>query len=173
MGDIFIKDLPLSRTFDESDSIIKEDTNGTKQTYFKDLRDNILPTPEREQIETNKEDINKLKGMIGSPLVAKTSSEMTDTTHIYVYVGSESGFTNGNWYYYDGQAWVSGGVYNSSAVDTDTTLTVSGKAADAKATGDAIQQVKAVVDQINSLTFALNIEDKGLDVTYTYDTETE
>jgi len=77
----------------------------------------------------------------GSPLVATTAEEMTDENRVYVYVGSESGYTNGNWYYYDGSAWTSGGVYNSTAVNTDTTLTQSGTAADAKATGDEINSI--------------------------------
>lgn len=76
--------------------------------------------------------------MVGSPLVAATAADMTDTEKIYVYVGSESGYTNGNWYYYDGSIWVSGGVYNSTAFQTDKTLTISGAAADAKVVGDKI-----------------------------------
>ena len=79
--------------------------------------------------------ISALQGAVGSPLKASTVSAMADTTKIYVYTGSESGYTNGNWYYYNGSAWVSGGVYNSVAVETDTTLSVSGMPADAKATG--------------------------------------
>lgn len=76
--------------------------------------------------------------MIGSPLVAGTASEMTDTSHIYVYTGNESGYTNGNWYYYDGTIWASGGVYNSTAVETDKTLKVENVAADSKATGNMV-----------------------------------
>lgn len=73
---------------------------------------------------------------VGTPLVANTAAGMTDTTKIYVYTGSETGYTAGNWYYYNGSAWASGGVYNAEAIETDTTLTVSGMAADAKAVGD-------------------------------------
>lgn len=76
--------------------------------------------------------------MIGSPLVAGTASEMTDTSRIYVYTGSESGYTNGNWYYYDGTIWASGGVYNSTAVETDKTLKVENVAADSRATGNMV-----------------------------------
>ena len=72
---------------------------------------------------------------VGSPLVASTKSAMTDTSKIYVYTGSETGMTAGNWYYYNGSAWTSGGVYNSVAVETDTTLSIAGKAADAAAVG--------------------------------------
>lgn len=80
--------------------------------------------------------ISALQGAVGSPLLASTVSAMTDTTKIYVYTGSESGYTSGNWYYYNGSAWVSGGVYNAVAVNTDTTLSVSGMPADAGAVGD-------------------------------------
>lgn len=76
------------------------------------------------------------KSAVGAPLSASTAAKMTDTTKIYVYTGSESGYTAGNWYYYDGSAWTSGGVYNSTAFETDTTLSIAGAAADAKEVGD-------------------------------------
>ena len=78
----------------------------------------------------------------GSPLTASEAAMMVEENRVYVYTGSESGYTFGNWYYYDGSAWVSGGVYNGSGVNTDTTLTQSGMPADAKATGDEISQIK-------------------------------
>lgn len=83
----------------------------------------------------------------GSPLVASTVAGMTDHEKVYVYVGSETGYTSGNWYYWDGSAWASGGVYNSVAVQTDTTLTLSGVAADAKKTGDEITDLKSQIEQ--------------------------
>lgn len=89
------------------------------------------------------ERITEIQAAVGSPLTAATVSAMTDTSKIYVYTGSESGMTAGNWYYYNGTQWVSGGVYNSVAIETDTTLTVSGKAADAKAAGDAIRDINS------------------------------
>ena len=78
----------------------------------------------------------------GSPLTAATAAAMTDQSRVYVYTGSETGYTAGHWYYHNGSAWTDGGVYNAVAVDTDTTLSVSGKAADAKKTGDEISQIK-------------------------------
>lgn len=89
------------------------------------------------------------KAYVGSPLVANTVSAMTDQTKIYVYTGSESGYTAGNWYYHNGSAWVSGGVYNSSAVNVDKTLTQDGYAADAKVTGDAVTSLKEDFDDIS------------------------
>ncbi len=77
----------------------------------------------------------------GAPATAATVAAMTDTSKIYVYTGSESGYTKGNWYYNNGSSWVSGGVYNSAAVETDTSLSVSGAPADAKVAGDAINNI--------------------------------
>lgn len=77
----------------------------------------------------------------GSPLTASTVSAMTDHERVYVYTGSETGYTSGNWYYWNGSAWTSGGIYNSEGIETDTTLTVAGMAADAKTAGDAIRAI--------------------------------
>ena len=93
----------------------------------------------RDEFDT---EIATLESKVGSPLIASTVSEMTETDRVYVYTGSETGYTSGNWYYYDGTAWTSGGVYNAVAIETDTTLSVSGKAADAKKVGDELADVK-------------------------------
>ncbi len=97
----------------------------------------------RAQAASISADIAELQSMVGSPLVASTASAMTDHNKIYVYTGSESGYTNGNWYYWNGSAWTSGGVYNSVAVVTDPTLTLSGVPADAKATGDEVTNLRS------------------------------
>lgn len=92
-----------------------------------------------KDIESNlDEKVENLKSLVGTPLKATTASAMTDTSKIYVYTGSESGYTNGDWYYHDGSAWVDGGTYNSVAVEVDKTLMVDGMPADAKKTGDLI-----------------------------------
>lgn len=49
----------------------------------------------------------------GSPLVANSTSGMNDTTKVYVNT------TDGNWYYYNGTTWVSGGVYQSTKLEDD------------------------------------------------------
>ena len=57
---------------------------------------------------------------VGSPLTATAKASMTDRTKVYVYIGSESGMSNGHWYYWNGTAWADGGVYNATAVDIAT-----------------------------------------------------
>ena len=49
----------------------------------------------------------------GSPLVASSTSGMTDTTRVYVNT------TDGHWYYYNGSAWTDGGVYQATE-DSET-----------------------------------------------------
>lgn len=85
-------------------------------------------------------EVRNVRAAVGSPLVARTVSDMTDTTKVYVYTGSESGYEEGHWYYWDGAAWSDGGQYNSFALDTDKTLTLSDKAADAQAVGETIAE---------------------------------
>lgn len=106
-----------------------------------------------DTLEQDGNEIQALFYSVGGPNVAATVSDMTDTQKVYVYTGSETGYTAGNWYYYNGSAWVSGGVYNSTAVETDPTLTISGAPADAKATGDEINGLKSVsIMKRNTLT---------------------
>lgn len=55
---------------------------------------------------------NQINGLAsGSPLVASTVSEMTDTSRVYVNT------TDGHWYYYNGSTWIDGGVYQATEVD--------------------------------------------------------
>jgi hypothetical protein len=97
----------------------------------------------------------------GSPLTASAAAGMTDTTKVYVYTGSETGYTAGHWYYYDGAAWQDGGVYNSTAVQTDKTLTIEDKAADAKETGDQIAGIKRELTDLG-----LSVVDGAINITY-------
>jgi len=102
------------------------------------------------EISTLEAEVNSTKNMVGHPYTATTASAMSDQTKIYVYTGSETGYTAGHWYYYNGTAWTDGGVYNSVAVNTDTSLTVSGQAADSKAVGDAIDDLDSDLTDVKS-----------------------
>ncbi len=124
--------------------------------------------------------VNRLQKVVGSPFVANTAASMTNTDRVYVYTGSESGYTAGNWYYYDGSAWVSGGVYNSAGMNTDTTLEMAGIPADAEATGEAVANLsrqlsdKDLFDDIPGTTQTVTFDsnDQPASVVYTSGTDT-
>lgn len=78
-------------------------------------------------------------------VVARTASQMTEPDQVYIYVGSESGYSTGYWYYNNGTDWVPGGQYGGAI--TDSTLSIEGKAADAKAVKDALA-LKADADDV-------------------------
>lgn len=86
--------------------------------------------------------------------VANTASDMTDTSLLYVYAGSETGYTNGNWYFYNTTTnqWTSGGQYQSTVPRIDTSLTVSGAAADSAKVGQEISDLKREIAQGSGLT---------------------
>ena len=67
------------------------------------------------RIDLQNQKINELEEIItnvasGSPLVASSTDDMTDTSRIYVNT------TDGKWYYYDGDSWEIGGDYQSSGI---------------------------------------------------------
>lgn len=149
-----IIDLPSKTYIEEGDYIaIDNQQDGTQKVQFTNLFDSSLSQSDKiapanivgQQFTNTNTEITALRAAVGSPLKASTVAQMTDTNKIYVYTGSESGYTNGNWYYYNGTAWVSGGVYNSTALETDKTLTVSDMAADAKVVGDDITDLKSEI----------------------------
>lgn len=85
--------------------------------------------------------------------VANTAAEMTDTSVIYVYTGSETGYTAGNYYFYDTSLtqWVSGGQYQSTVPSIDSTLTVQGAAADSAKVGQEISDLKSQIAQLEAI----------------------
>lgn len=91
-------------------------------------------------------EIDALKAAVGAPMVANTAAAMTDRTKIYVYTGSETGYTNGNWYYWNGSAWVSGGVYLSPGYTFDNVPT-EGSSNPVKS-GGVYDAVKEVSDKV-------------------------
>ena len=112
------------------------------ETEISDLNTTLSADIQNEAITRSTNDANlqsQINGLAsGAPIPVANVSGMTDTSKIYVNT------TDGYWYYYDGDSWEQGGVYQASQIETDTTLTQAGVAADAKATGDAINAVKAV-----------------------------
>lgn len=119
--------------FIEAQEAYNAQTRTELEAYSEETRLSV-----NERLDNQDVEIQTIRNLVGSPLVAATVSAMTETDRIYVYTGNETGYTAGHWYYYNGTAWVSGGVYQASlTINTDPTLSVAGSAADAKAVGDA------------------------------------
>ena len=135
-----IADTPVVKSLSEDGDIPEP----TKETWYADFQVRVERTLSAAEnaVEEAQSTLAQARSLIGSPLVANTAADMADTSRIYVYTGSETGYTNGHWYYHNGSAWTDGGVYNAVAVDTDTTLSIAGKPADSKKTGDEISQIK-------------------------------
>lgn len=111
----------------------------------------IFPATTADQVAWDKTTNLKqaISEKLGAPLAATTAAQMTDKTRIYVYTGSESGYTKGNWYYWNGSSWASGGVYNSAAIQTDKTLKQPDKAADSAIVGQQIGKLKESLGNVN------------------------
>ncbi len=90
-------------------------------------------TAAEEAVETAQTYAEEVSDKYSAPLVVTSASDMTDESKTYL-LGT-------NWYYYNGTAWVIGGEYGDG-VQIDDTLTQSGQAADAKVTGDEINDLK-------------------------------
>lgn len=72
-----------------------------------------------ENIKTNKSYVDNLVNSLasGAPKAVSLVANMTDITKNYVYTGAESGYIAGNWYYWNGTAWTSGGMYQAIAIE--------------------------------------------------------
>ena len=81
--------------------------------------------------------------------VANSYNDMTDSDKIYIYTGNGDvthNLVNGNWYYYNNSTWTAGGTYITNPIDA--TLTQTGKAADAAVTGQKINQLIKITNDI-------------------------
>lgn len=98
------------------------EARGTFDTLNQRLNNSDIVKAEKKEVEDEKElrkdadsnlqtQINSLAS--GSPLVASSTSEMTDTSKVYVNT------TDGHWYYYNKSNWVDGGIYQATE-DSET-----------------------------------------------------
>lgn len=97
---------------------------------------------------------SNLARYVGSPAPVTQVSQMTDSSLIYLYEGSESGMVSDHWYYYNGTTWIDGGAYNAPTIETDKTLSISDKPADGKAVGININlQVDTIPGTVQTITY--------------------
>lgn len=126
---IRIKDLTTTASSPASDDYLAIDgaTNGTRKIPASSLggggtsdditnASTVTGTTVSDALETLSGEIANVAS--GQPAPVDTASGMTDTDTIYLYVGSETGYEFAHWYYYNGSAWVDGGLYgDGTAVD--------------------------------------------------------
>lgn len=113
---------------DETESVTGEWHTRTYTTKVTDtLQGNQVEYAETEAdiisnlISEVRTKVNRLVGGATPPVVS-TVGEMVDTSEIYILS------TDGNWYYYDGTEWASGGAYAAGITyddDGDGNITVS------------------------------------------------
>jgi len=97
-------------------------TDGTLTNLIKNYVNPIINEFETEINETinNQNTLinnmnNKINASVGiNPIAVSSINDMTDTSRIYVLE------TDGNWYYFDGETWQSGGVYQSTEYGENT-----------------------------------------------------
>lgn len=157
--------------------MVISDTSGKVLKSWNTLPSNVIVYKNRdydnqEEEATRETDIDRLAGLVttltekaksigdvekvlssitgSAPKPVDTRAKMVDDGHIYLYTGDETGFTTGALYYYVDGTLAYGGVYGS--YDLDTTLTETGKAADAKVVGDKIAEVKEDLSGIQTAT---------------------
>ena len=108
---------------DEHGDVIVNDDINVKDEFIRTNNrvnrvDNRLKVVEGDipEIESGLADVseeldNKAnKSDIGTPLTAESVDKMTDTTKVYVNT------TDGNWYSWNGENWIIGGIYNSQGI---------------------------------------------------------
>lgn len=111
----------LSHIVSEQETQNANIANKVDKVTGKGLSTNDYDNTEKAQVANNTSTIAIHTSQIsslasGAPKSVSLVANMTDTTKNYVYTGSESGYTAGNWYYYNGSTWVSGGVYQSTGI---------------------------------------------------------
>ncbi|MDP4147434.1 MAG: hypothetical protein Q8936_23700 [Bacillota bacterium] len=91
-----------------------------QQTDLNTTNANVALKADKTYVDT------KVAGAVsGAPIAVSLVANMTDHTRNYVYTGTESGYTAGHWYFWNGSAWADGGTYQSTGIQ-DQSVTPKG-----------------------------------------------
>ena len=99
------------------------EARGTFSTLNNRLNNSDIVKADKNELKNEKEERknsdNQLQTQInslasGSPFVANSIEEMTDTSRVYVNT------IDGHWYTYNGNNWVDGGVYQSTEINNNS-----------------------------------------------------
>ena len=117
-----------------------------------DIKDAVA----RDSIATINTELDALQQSVGDAISIADATNFADAdqSKIYVYTGDDiqDSYQHGHWYWYNTTAtpnpkWEDGGVWGTAVhLEEDGSLTHSGQAADAEATGVAIGELKSQTD---------------------------
>ena len=88
--------------------------------------------------DDTEEAIAEARSMVGTPVAVTSASDMSDTSKIYIYKGSEADYVNGDWYYYNGNAWTDGGPYGRRNAENLLLTEIPGTTQEVVRSGDKI-----------------------------------
>ena len=124
--------------------IIAKKVNGQVSQIYPKTSADMVVCENNESVEaklqsietTNSQLSSQISSFQGGMKYVSSLNDMTDTSRAYV--------CNGEWYYYDSTAeeWTSGGEV--AGIETDSTLTISGAAADAAEVGNKLFKIQIV-----------------------------
>ena len=98
--------------------------------------------------------INSFDEQYETPMVVTKVSDMTNKYKVYIYLGNETGYTLGDWYYYneDTESWTSGGGYGGypvdNALDSDSVNAVQNRV--------VTNKINQMVNDIDNITNDVN-----------------
>lgn len=95
-------------------ALIADYVTPIQEAFEAEINENIEETTAAQNTRISRVENLVSSAVSGTPLVASSTSEMTDTNRIYV------NSSNGHWYYYDGSSWQDGGTYQATALDDNS-----------------------------------------------------
>jgi len=124
---------------------VKETLQGNQAEYAETESDIISAL--LEEVRT------KMNQVIGgaTPTPVSAVSQMTDTSKLYLLT------TDGEWYYYNGSAWASGGVYGAGVVDSAPTQ----GSTNAVSSGGVYEEIDGLKEDLGITNIALGTAQNG------------
>jgi hypothetical protein len=88
---------------------------------IKEVKSQANSKADQVSLNTTNTNVSTLQSQVaglsnGAPVPVTLASQMTDPAKNYNYMGSETGYTAGHLYYWNGSAWADGGVYQAMAI---------------------------------------------------------
>lgn len=102
-----------------------------------------------DYLNKTREDLSYFITNWSTPIPVDDYNDFTETSKIYLYVGDQTGYNKGHWYFYNPNTnqWEDGGLYGATSFTIDDELSTESK--------NAVQN-KVITEQINHLDDVIN-----------------